>query len=168
MNFVPFLLEEIIMKKIAILLLFLILCFSIAGAGAYFTAKSVTTWYVTLKKPCFNPPSWLFGPVWTVLYICISVSGWLIWIEGDRKSVKVLLIVYFIQLFFNGIWTPLFFGLHNPFLAFIDICFLWFSIGIFIYLSWNISIIASILFIPYWCWVSFASILNFTIWRLNN
>jgi translocator protein len=154
------------MKKAGILFLFLILCFSIAGIGGYVTSNSVTTWYVTLKKPEWNPPSWLFGPVWTVLYIFIALSGWLIWMERD-KSAKAVLVVYFIQLVFNGLWTPIFFGLHNPLLAFIEICFLWLSIGIFIYLSWNVSLIASLLFIPYFCWVTFAAILNFTIWSLN-
>lgn len=155
------------MKKYLVLFLFLLLCFSIAGFGGYFTSASVTTWYVTLKKPLWNPPSWLFGPVWTLLYIFIAVSGWLVWMKGVSKPVRVVLIVYFIQIFFNAIWSPVFFGLHNPFLAFIIICFLWVSIGIYLYLSWSISLPAYILFIPYWAWVTFASILNFTIWRLN-
>ncbi|MEQ8189637.1 MAG: TspO/MBR family protein [Candidatus Eremiobacterota bacterium] len=155
------------MKKITILILFLVICFLTAAFGSYFTVKSVSTWYLTIEKPLWNPPSWVFGPVWTILYILIALSGWLVWMKGSEKPVRIVLFLYFIQIFLNAIWSPIFFGLHNPFLAFIDICLLWIFIVIYMYFSCKISLPACILFIPYLAWVTFASILNFAIWRLN-
>ena len=155
------------MKKLSILILFLFLSFTVAVFGSYFTASSVSTWYVTLKKPSFNPPGWIFGPVWTILYILIAISGWLIWLETSNKNVKIIMVCFFIQLFLNALWSPLFFGLKNPGLAFLEICFLWLSIAVYIFLSRNVSFKATLLFLPYWGWVTFASILNFFIWRMN-
>jgi len=155
------------MKKTTVLILFLLLTFGIAAFGSYFTVSSVSTWYVTLKKPSFSPPGWLFGPVWTVLYISIALSGWFIWMEGSKKNIKAVMIFFFIQLFLNALWSPLFFGMQKPGWAFGEICLLWLSIGIYLFLSRRISTKAFLLFLPYWAWVSYASVLNFFIWQLN-
>lgn len=155
------------MKNTISLIIFILITFSVACVSGLFTASSISDWYITLEKPSFNPPGWVFGPVWTVLYISIACSGWLIWMKKDEKEIKTVMILFFIQLFLNGLWSPLFFGLKKPLWAFIEICFLWIFIGIYTITAKNISIVSFILFIPYWLWVTFASILNFWIYWLN-
>ncbi|MHC9544553.1 MAG: TspO/MBR family protein [Vulcanimicrobiota bacterium] len=135
--------------------------------GSMFTFESVKTWYAALNKPPWTPPSWLFGPVWTLLYCAIAVSGWLIWRERAQKKILPVMGIFVLQLFLNGLWSYLFFGLHNPGIAFIDIVGLLLLIALFITLSWNISRIAAILWVPYLCWVGFAAALNYTVWTLN-
>jgi tryptophan-rich sensory protein len=136
--------------------------------GSIFTSNSVKTWYLTLIKPSFNPPGWLFGPVWTILYILMGVSLYLIWSYGlNYSGVKVALIIFGIQLILNFLWSILFFGLHNPLFAFINIVLLWISILIMIILFFRIYPLAAYLQIPYLLWVTFASVLNFSIFILN-
>lgn len=121
--------------------------------------------YGTLRQPGWAPPSWLFGPVWTVLYAMIAVSGWLVWRKvGWGKEVAV----FAAQLLLNAIWTPLFFGGDLFGLAFADIAVLWVLIGATIALFWKVSRPAAWLLVPYWVWVTFASSLNFSIWQLNS
>jgi benzodiazapine receptor len=148
-------------------LIFSIVSCQLAGViGSFFTVSSVSTWYVTLNKPFFNPPSWLFGPVWITLYFLMGISLYLIWnnVDKDTKSARI---VFFVQLGLNTLWSLLFFGLKSPFLAFIEIIVLWLFILLNILFFYQKSKAASYLLIPYFVWVSFASVLNFSIFYLN-
>lgn len=136
--------------------------------GSIFTFSQVKTWYLTLNKPTLNPPSWIFGPVWTTLYFLMGVAAYIVWNKGlDRKDVKIALTVFIIQLILNTVWSIIFFGTHNTGLAFFEIIFLWLSIVLTIFLFYKISPTAGYLLIPYILWVSFASYLNYSIWVLN-
>jgi len=128
---------------------------------------SVKTWYVTLNKPSFNPPGWVFGPVWTMLYAMMGVSLFLIVRNGGIFDNFSLVIIFAIQLVLNFLWTSIFFALKSPFWAFIEISLLWIFIMICIIKFFPVSKTASLLLIPYIAWVSFAGVLNFFIWRLN-
>ncbi|MCD7059922.1 TspO/MBR family protein [Pelagibacterium xiamenense] len=150
--------------SIFVLLAFLGACFLAAATGAFFRPG---TWYETLVKPDWRPPNWLFGPVWTVLYIAMAVSGWLVWREAGFSGATGALFVYAVQLLLNGSWSVLFFGLHRPDLALAEIVLLWLAIMLTIVLFWPISMVAALLMVPYALWVGFASVLNFAIWRLN-
>ena len=131
--------------------------------GSFFTASSVSTWYVTLNKPSFNPPNWVFGPVWTVLYILMGISLFLVWKSDNRLA----FILFGVQLGLNLLWSLLFFGLQQPFFAFIEIVLLWGAIIATIIVFYSISRIAALLLVPYILWVTFAAILNFMIYWLN-
>lgn len=146
------------------LVLLLILCFVVAGVGGLATAPSIPNWYAGLAKPAWTPPGWVFGPVWSVLYLSMAVAAWLVWRRGDAV---VPMVLFGIQLFFNAAWSWLFFGLHSPDAAFIDIVVLWMAITAATVVFWRRSTLAGILFVPYLIWVSFAAVLNFAIWRLN-
>lgn len=156
------------MKKI-FTFLFFVLTSELAGIlGGFFTRNSVRDWYVVLNKPSFNPPSWVFGPVWTTLYFMMGTSAFLVYQKSENNSLaKTSLIIFFIHLFFNMTWSLAFFGLKSPFLAFINIIILLIFIVVLIFLFYKIDKTASFLLIPYLLWVSFATILNFSIWRLN-
>ncbi|HZD60827.1 MAG TPA: TspO/MBR family protein [Anaerolineae bacterium] len=146
-----------------------ILIAQVVGAiGVIFTAPSVRTWYPELKKPSFNPPSSVFGPVWTILFTLMGVALFLVWRRGaERSDVKPAVTAFGIQLGLNALWSFLFFGLKSPFLALIDIGFLWVAILATILLFLPVSVAAGVLLIPYILWVSFAAALNYFIWRLN-
>ena len=149
------------------LIIVCILCFSVGLIGSFFTT-ALSDWYQNLKKPSFNPPNWVFGPVWTALYIMMGISAFIVWQNGlDSYLVKIALGIFLIQLFLNAIWTPLFFGLKSPLLAFIDIVLLWFGILFTIFRFYGLSKSAALLLIPYLLWVTFASILNFAVLLLN-
>ena len=134
--------------------------------GSFFTTPSIGSWYSKLNKPSFNPPNWVFGPVWTILYIMMGISFYLVWTSG-KKNIKTAIIIFAVQLALNLLWSILFFGMHNPMLAFIEIALLWISILATIILFYRISPLAAYLLIPYLLWVSFASALNFALWRMN-
>lgn len=121
-------------------------------------------WYAALRKPSWNPPSWIFGPVWTVLYLMMATAAWLVWRRGGPRSAPVL---YAVQLALNAAWTPLFFGLKMPGLAFAEILLLLAAIVLTARAFARTSKAAALLLVPYIAWVSFASFLNFTLWRLN-
>lgn len=135
--------------------------------GAVFTTSSVTSWYLTINKPFWNPPSWIFGPVWTLLYVFMGIAAYLVWQQRDLPGAKLALSVYALQLVLNTLWSILFFGLKNPGLALVEIIFLLVSIIITTVLFWRITPLAGALMIPYLVWVSFATYLNYTIWQLN-
>lgn len=141
----------------------IIICQLIGIIGSFFTISSVSTWYLTLNKPSFNPPGWIFGSVWTILYLLMGISLYLIW---NKKS-KTAIIFFVIQLFLNLSWSILFFGLKSPLLAFIEIILLWLAILLTIIITYKISKPAAYLLIPYILWVSFAIILNLFIVILN-
>lgn len=135
--------------------------------GSFFTSSSVNTWYTTINKPAFNPPNWIFGPVWTILFILMGISFYLVW-SLDFGNKKWLAIgIFSINLILNLSWSLLFFGLKNPFLAFVEIIALWLVILANVIIFYNTSKPASILLVPYLLWVSFASIVNYYIYILN-
>ncbi len=126
-------------------------------------------WYSTLVKPSFTPPSWVFGPAWTLLYFMMGISLYLVWRKGlSHAGAKVALVLFLIQLGLNAVWSPLFFGMHAPGLALIDILFLWCAIAVTVYLFFAQSRTAGALLLPYWAWVSFATVLNYSFWNLNS
>jgi translocator protein len=142
----------------------LILCFAVAGVGGLATAPSIPNWYAGLAKPSWTPPGWIFGPVWSVLYLTMAVAAWLVW---RQSSAAVPMTLFGIQLVFNAAWSWLFFELHSPGAALIDIILLCMAITATTIVFWRRSALAGILFVPYLTWVSFATVLNFAIWRLN-
>ena len=152
------------MRSIAGLIVSILICFSAAAIGSQYMPGE---WYAGLAKPPWNPPNWIFAPVWTVLYIMMGVSLWLIWKDHGIAKPKAAIIVFLVQLILNALWTYFFFGLKNPGAAFIEIVILWIFIVLTIVLFFRHNILAGLLLIPYILWVTFASILNFTIWRLN-
>lgn len=136
--------------------------------GSVFTVSSISSWYATIIKPALNPPSYVFGPVWTTLYALMGVSAFLIWKKGlDRKDVKVALGIFLIQLVLNTLWSIIFFGLHSPGGALVEIILLWLAILATIIAFYKISRTAAYLLLPYILWVSFAAYLNYSIWVLN-
>jgi len=150
------------------LLASLVVC-QIAGfIGAVFTTPSISTWYATLEKPALNPPNYLFGPVWTFLFIAMGVALFLIWARAKNdKEKKLAIILFFIQLFFNIMWSIVFFGLHSPLLAIFVIIILLVLIIATTIKFFRLSEAAGILMIPYILWVGFATILNIAIYFLN-
>jgi benzodiazapine receptor len=139
-------------------------CFVAASMGAIFPPGS---WYERLAKPSWRPPNWLFAPVWTILYLTIAVSGWLVWRRAGFAGAAFPLAIFALQLVLNAAWTPIFFGLHRPGAAFVEIAVLWASITATIVLFFPIDAFSAWLLVPYLAWVSFAAALNFAIWRLN-
>jgi len=149
------------------LLTSIILCEGVGFLGTFFTIPSITTWYASLNKPSFNPPNWIFGPVWTTLYLLMGVALFLVLEKKLKKQKNSLLILFSVQLFLNFLWSVIFFGLHMPLLAFIDIVLLWISIALLIIDFWKFSKPASLILIPYLLWGSFALILNLSVVLLN-
>lgn len=152
------------------------LCISLpqlaGGLGALVTADSVNTWYTEINKPSFTPPGWIFPVVWPALYFMMGLASFLIWRSGalqtaGKDAVRFALIIYGIHLLLNTLWSFLFFGLQNPGLAFIEIILLWGFIAWLIFLFYRIRASAGILLIPYLIWVTFATVLNGTIYFMN-
>ncbi len=149
--------------NVAVLFLFLVAVFSAAAFGALFTPGE---WYQQLAKPAWNPPSWLFGPVWSVLYVMIAVSGWLVWKRGGAPS-RTALIAWGVQLALNAAWSWIFFGMQRMGAALIEILVLWLAILVTVVLFWRLRRLAAVLLLPYLLWVSFAATLNWKLWQLN-
>ena len=141
--------------------------------GSVFTTPSIAGWYVGIVKPAFNPPAWVFGPVWTTLFALMGISAFLIWssyakaTEDKKKGIKIALVLFGIQLILNTLWSIIFFGLHSPAGAFFELIFLWLAILAAIVAFAKISRPAAWLLLPYILWVSFAGYLNVMIWILN-
>jgi len=145
-----------------------LICQGVGAVGSIFTSPAISTWYAILQKPSFNPPNWIFAPVWTILFLLMGISLYLIWSKGwADKRVKIALFIFGIQLVLNILWSFLFFGLQSPLYAFIEIIILWLAILLTIISFYRISKPAAYLLLPYILWVSFASILNFSIMILN-
>ena len=141
----------------------------VGGLSGFATAKGVETWYPTLIKPSFNPPAWIFGPVWTVLYILMGVAAFLVWRQGlEADGVKRALALFLVQLGLNGLWSILFFGLQRPGWALVEIVVLWVAIVVTLRAFWRVSPAAGWLLVPYLAWVSFATVLNGSLWMLNS
>lgn len=157
------------MNKIILIILVVVVCLSIGYMSGVVTRSAITTWYPTLVKPSFNPPNWVFAPVWTLLYLMMGVAAGLVWdkINLDKEVVKKALFFFVIQLALNALWSYLFFGLHNPMLAGLEIIILWLMIYETQVQFAKINTTAGYLLVPYLAWVSFAAVLNGSIWWLN-
>lgn len=154
------------MKNGLKLVAFITLCLGLGSLGGIITAQAIPTWYAGLQRPAFSPPNWVFAPVWTTLYILMAIAAWRI-SNTQHDCRKKLLGLFFLQLALNVIWTPLFFGLHQPFWAFIDILALWLVLVATVRGFWVVDKTAGLLLLPYLLWVSFASYLNWGFWQLN-
>jgi tryptophan-rich sensory protein len=143
-------------------------CFVAAAIGSVYTRPAIPVWYASLQKPIFSPPNWLFGPVWTLLYLSMAVAVWLVWRErGFAGGAALPLTLFAAQLALNALWSIIFFGWRRPDLALVEIFFLWAAIFSTILSFRRISPSAAWLMWPYLLWVTFAAFLNLSIWRLN-
>lgn len=149
------------------LVVFIALCLGAGGLGAIATTPEIDGWYKTIVKPSWNPPGYVFGPVWTTLYVMMGVAAWLVWKPAGFKGAMLPLILFGVQLVLNVGWSWVFFHFHQPGWAFAEILVLWLAIAATTLVFFKNSKIAGWLMIPYLAWVSFASVLNFAIWQLN-
>ncbi len=150
------------------LILFILICEAVGLASSVFTLPAISSWYLTLHKPFFNPPNWIFGPVWSTLYALMGISLYLVWQKGiKKKNVKDAVFIFTIQLVFNFFWSLLFFAWHLIFFALIEIVILWFLIVFTILKFTKLSKNAGLALWPYLVWVSFAVILNLSLFILN-
>jgi benzodiazapine receptor len=145
---------------------FLLAVFAVTGIGQLVSGRP-NEWYARLRKPAFTPPGWIFGPVWTVLYILMGVAAWRVWEQRRRRPVALPLALFAVQLVLNAAWTGLFFGLRSPAAAFADIVALWLALAATAWAFFRASRPAGWLLVPYLAWVTFAAALNLAIWRLN-
>ena len=148
------------------LAVFILVCFAAAGVGGFVTTPNIPTWYASLAKPIWTPPDWVFGPVWTLLYAAMAVAAWLVWRQGSPER-RSPLTAWGVQLILNTLWSWIFFGLHRPDLAAVEIGLLWVAILVTVVLFWRVRPVAGALLLPYLAWVSFAAVLNVTLWLLN-
>jgi translocator protein len=140
----------------------------VGGTSGFFTVTGVESWYQTIQKPSWNPPNWIFGPVWTTLYVMMGISLFLVWKEDTSTELKKIAIGLFsVQLILNFFWSFIFFGQQQPGWALIEIVALWIFILLTIFAFAQVNKTAAWLLVPYISWVSFATILNYTIWQLN-
>lgn len=150
------------------LVVFISICLAAAGVGAMFTASSVNGWYTTLRKPSWNPPNQVFGPVWTMLYLCMAIAAWLVWRREGLSGAAIPLTIFAVQLILNVAWSGLFFGIQRPWLAFADILLLLVAITLTMISFSRVSPSAGWLLTPYLVWVTFAAALNLTLARMNS
>jgi tryptophan-rich sensory protein len=148
------------------LVIFFAICLGAGGMGSFFTASSVRDWYPRLRKPAGTPPAWVFGPVWTTLYVLMAISAWLVW-RGYGRGARAALFIFFAQLALNVAWSGIFFGSRMPGVAFGEIVILWLAIGFNIAVFYLLSPVSALLLAPYLLWVTYAAYLNWGIWRLN-
>ncbi len=146
----------------------LIVC-QLAGVfGSLATLPAIPTWYASLIKPELAPPNWVFGPVWTTLFVCMGVAAFLIWKKGtNKKEVRIALLAFAVQLALNVLWSVVFFGMQNLGAAFLEVVIFWLAILTTTALFWKLSRPAAYLMLPYLAWVSFASYLTYMLWQLN-
>ena len=156
------------LNSIVKLIISILASFTAGGIGSLFTSKAIPTWYPNLKKPPYTPPNWVFGPVWTTLYILMGISVFLIWQSGlSTDGVLLAFILFWVQLIFNALWSVIFFGIKSKGGGVIIIVVLWLLILAVMITSFRVSAWAGGLLIPYIIWVSIASYLNIGIWWLN-
>ncbi len=153
--------------KVMGLISFLLICMAVGGLGAIATTPEIAGWYQTVSKPAWNPPSSIFGPVWTTLYVMMGISGWLIWLPGGVSGARLPLTLFAVQLGLNLAWSWIFFHYHQIGWALVEIVVLWCAILLTTLSFFKRSKLAGSLFIPYLLWVSFAAFLNYTIWQLS-
>ncbi len=149
------------------LVAFLALCLAVSGLGGAVTATSVGSWYQALQKPTFNPPDWVFAPVWTTLYIMMAIAAWRVWRRGPTQSTRRALMVFAVQLALNLGWSVVFFGSRQIGLALIEVVVLFAAIIANMVLFWRIDRPAGVFFVPYALWVAYASVLTAALWWLN-
>ena len=154
-------------KDIFKLLVSIVVCQLAGLIGVLFTSPAIPSWYAGLRKPPFSPPNWLFGPVWSLLYLLMGVALYLVWAKKETSQKKTALKFFGLQLVFNSLWSIIFFGLRSPALALVEIILLWILIALTINKFLGLSKKAAYLLLPYLGWVSFASVLNLAIVRLN-
>ncbi len=147
--------------------LFLLAAFTASAIGGYATFESVRTWYPTLVKPSWNPPAAIFGPVWTLLYLLMSIAAWRVWLRREQTGARPALRLFFVSLALNALWSVLFFGLHRPGLALLEVVLFWGTLVLIQLRFARLDRVAGWLWAPYVAWVSFATVLNAAIWRLN-
>ncbi len=145
----------------------LIICQLVGFIGSIFTTPAISGWYAYLEKPSFNPPNWIFSPVWIFLYLLMGVTLYLLWQNLPKKEAKIALIFFAIQLGLNTLWSVIFFGLKSPMVAFLEIIILWIFILLTMITSSRVTKASVYLLLPYILWVNFAAVLNFFLWRLN-
>lgn len=150
------------------LIVFLTICFIAAAIGGIVTGPAIDGWYETLEKPFWQPPAWVFGPVWTVLYLLMAIAAWLVWRPAGARSAAVPLSLFMVQLVLNVAWSWIFFYLQRPGWAVLELIVLWVAIALTTLAFSRRSTVAAGLMLPYLGWVTFAGVLNFTIWRLNS
>ena len=156
------------MKRTFDLILAVLICQGMGLIGSLFTTPAITSWYAGLIKPSFNPPNWIFAPAWILLYTLMGIAAFLIWNRRNgKKKIKTALVLFSVQLVLNSLWSIIFFGLHLPQYAFLEILVLWFFILLTLLSFYKISKPAGLLLLPYILWVSFATILNLSIMILN-
>jgi tryptophan-rich sensory protein len=158
---------QVMGRDAAALLAFIALCLGVAAAGGAVTASSVGTWYAALAKPSFNPPNWVFAPVWTALYLMMAVAAWRVWRRRGAPGAHPALAMWALQLALNLCWSYVFFGLRLIGGALAEIAVLLAAILVTALLSWRIDRVAGALLAPYAAWVAFAALLNAALWRLN-
>lgn len=150
-----------------VLVSFIVISQAAGLLGTLFTAPAIPEWYATLTLPALAPPNWIFGPVWTTLYIFMGIAAFIVWRERHSANTRTALSVFFVQLVLNALWSIIFFGMQSPALAFAELCVLWSAIIATIILFRRISRTAAVLLVPYLLWVTFAGYLNYSIWMLN-
>ena len=150
------------------LALFVVVCLGAGGLGAIATTPEIDGWYKTIEKPAWNPPDYIFGPVWTTLFLMMAIAGWLVWQRAGARDAAMALTLFGIQLVLNVAWSWIFFAAHQPGWAFAEMIILWLAILATTVAFFRSSQSAGWLMLPYLAWVSFASVLNFAIWRMNS
>jgi len=155
------------LRTVVGLIVFLAICFGAAGVGSALTTPAIGGWYAALKKPSWTPPNWIFGPVWSLLYLMMALAAWLVWRRAGIAPATVALVLFGLQLAFNVAWSALFFALRMPGIAFAEIVVLWALILAAVIAFWRVIPLAGILMAPYLAWVTFAAALNFAVWIIN-
>jgi len=150
-----------------VLVIFIVVCLGAGGLGSVATTPEIDGWYRTLAKPSWNPPDYVFGPVWTALYILMAIAAWLVWKPAGLKAAALPLSLFAVQLLLNVAWSWIFFGLHQTGWAFAELVILWLAITATMITFFHRSTLAGWLLVPYVAWVSFAGALNFALWRMN-
>lgn len=146
---------------------FLLLCVAVEIVAGLLTSVSVKDWYLSIRKPTWTPPGWMFGPVWTYLYLSMGVAAWFVWEQRTKHKINVAMLLFGAQLVLNMVWSGLFFGLQMPMFAFWEITLLWMAIIATLLAFWRIKRISGWLMVPYLLWVTYASALTLAIGRLN-
>lgn len=156
-----------VIAELLALAAFFAVAFATAWVGYLLTAPSVGGWYAVLAKPAWNPPAWVFTPIWLTLFALMAVAGWLVWLRRERASVAGPLALFGVQLALNAAWSGLFFALRLPGAALAEVIVLWLAVLVTLLAFWRVRVLAGLLLVPYLLWVGFAAALNFTLWRLN-
>jgi len=154
-------------ESLAVVVGFLLVSFVAGAIGSVFTRRAIPEWYVTLRKPTWTPPNWVFGPVWSTLYLMMGLAAWLVWRKVGWAGGTTALALFGAQLALNALWSVLFFGMRSPGPAFVEMVVLWVMIVVTMVVFWAIRPVAGALLLPYLMWVTFAARLNWAVWRMN-